>query len=131
MDFDKVSTCHRRKRESYSSRIRPPTHLQSAVALTVNDYQNENHSVAGEHASNFQLRQDVVQDKKRYGKSLKRCKKCKKHVTFATEIEYVNGYTPYKSGLTDAEVIELYHDDIWYNVSLIPMIDMVDALLPC
>lgn len=44
-------------------------------------------------------------------------KKCANRVTFATEDVYIDGYTPYESGISDADVIRLYHNDIWYTVS--------------
>ena len=54
----------------------------------------------------------------RNNKRMKRSiKKRTNHVTFAMEDVYINGYTPYVSGITDAEVIHLYHNDIWYTVS--------------
>ena len=54
----------------------------------------------------------------RKNKRIKRgIKKFSNHVTFALEDVYINGCTPYVSGITDSEVIRLYHNDIWYSVS--------------
>lgn len=42
-------------------------------------------------------------------------KKSKNSVTFAMEDIYIDGCNPYESGITDADVIRLYHRDIWYT----------------
>lgn len=53
------------------------------------------------------------------GKRMKRSvQKSTTRVTFAKEDVCINGYTPYEAGITDAEVIRLYHNDIWYSVSI-------------
>lgn len=57
----------------------------------------------------------IYQNSKRIKHTIK---KCTNRVTFAMEDVYIKGYTPYEFGVTDADVIRLYHNDIWYNVSI-------------
>jgi hypothetical protein len=121
MNFDE-DVRHRRKRESHTCKSRK-TKVQYAVA-TGKDCQNDGNSVDDTQHLSFQLNVSdyiLLNHTKRRRKGLQSCEKCKKSVTFATENAFLDGYLPYKSGLTDAEVITRYRDDIWYNVSLIPV----------